>query len=88
LTSLFEARYHLIEPDARLVYTYDLHHSGNFHSINLASLLLEAEGARTSVAYTEQIVFLDGKDGTASRQTGTEAQFAAIAGVLGVEAEA
>lgn len=73
--TLFEARYHVIEHARRLVYTYDLHHSGRFHSVTLSSLELAAEGAGTRVAYTEQIVFLDGKDGTADRRHGTNIQF-------------
>ena len=39
---------------------------GGFHSVTLSSLELEAEGDGTRVSYTEQIVFLDGKDGTAT----------------------
>jgi uncharacterized protein YndB with AHSA1/START domain len=87
LVSLFEARFHLIEQDRRLVYDYDLHHGGNFHSVTLSSLTLEPEGRSTRVSYTEQIVFLDGKDGTASREHGTSLQFAAIEkAILGKEA--
>jgi uncharacterized protein YndB with AHSA1/START domain len=78
LVSLFEARYHVIEQDRRLVYDYDLHHGGNFHSVTLSSLVLEPEDRSTRVTYTEQIVFLDGKDGTASREHGTALQFAEI----------
>lgn len=44
----------------------------------LSSLELEAEGDGTRVSYTEQIVFLDGKDGTADRRHGTELQFGMI----------
>jgi uncharacterized protein YndB with AHSA1/START domain len=73
--TLFEARFHLIEPNQRLVYAYDLHHSGSFHSVTLSSLTLEAEGNGTVVSYTEQIVFLDGQDGTPSRRHGTDLQF-------------
>jgi uncharacterized protein YndB with AHSA1/START domain len=86
LVSLFEARFHLIEQDRRLVYDYDLHHGGNFHSVTLSSLTLESEGYSTRVSYTEQIVFLDGKDGTASREHGTALQFAEIEkAILGKE---
>jgi len=74
----YEARFHVIEPGRRLVYDYDLHRAGSFHSVTLSSLELEAEGAGTRVAYTEQIVFLDGKDGTADRRHGTEFQFGMI----------
>ena len=42
---------------------------GGFHSVTLSSLELEAEGDGTRDSYTEQIVFLDGKDGTADPGT-------------------
>jgi len=80
--SLFEARFHFIEQDRKLVYSYDLHLNGAFHSVTLSSLILEPEGGSTRVSYTEQIVFLDGRDGTADRQHGTELQFATIETVL------
>jgi len=73
-TTLYEARYHLIEPE-RLVYAYDLYHSGRFHSVTLSSLTLDGENGGTAVSYTEQIVFLDGEDGTESRRHGTNLQF-------------
>lgn len=82
LVTRFEARFHLIEPDRRLVYAYDLHHGGSFHSVTLSSLHLEPEKGRTRVTYTEQIVFLDGRDGTADRQHGTELQYAMIEQVI------
>jgi uncharacterized protein YndB with AHSA1/START domain len=78
LATFYEARFHLIEPDQRLIYAYDLHHDGGFHSVTLASLVLEPEGAKTRVSYTEQIVFLNGRDGTADRQHGTELQYSMI----------
>lgn len=82
MTALYEARFHLVEPDRRLVYDYDLHHDGLFTSVTLSSLFIEPEGARTRVVYTEQIVFLDGKDGTAGRKHGTEAQWEKLETVL------
>jgi hypothetical protein len=48
----------------------------NFHSVTLSSVELEAEGDGTRVSYTEQIFFLDGKDGTAD--PGTELPFGMI----------
>lgn len=82
LVTLFEARFHAIEPDRRLVYAYDLHLGGSFNSVTLASLELTPDGARTRVAYTEQIVFLDGRDGTAGRKHGTELHYAMIEQVV------
>lgn len=75
METLFEARFHVIEPAKRLVYAYDLHHSGRFHSVTLSSLELAAEGDKTRVSYTEQIVFLYGNDGTADRRHSTGIQF-------------
>jgi uncharacterized protein YndB with AHSA1/START domain len=82
MTALYEARFHLVDPDRRLVYAYDLHHDDRFTSVTLSSLFIEPEGARTRVAYTEQITFLDGKDGTASRKHGTELQWEKLETVL------
>jgi uncharacterized protein YndB with AHSA1/START domain len=78
MSTLYEARFHLIEPDRRLVYAYDLHLSGRFHSVTLASLWLEPDTGKTRVVYTEQIIFLDGRDGTMERRRGTELQYAMI----------
>ena len=82
VTTLFEARYHVIEPDSRLVYAYDLHLSGALHSITLSSLDLRTEGEQTRVSYTEQIVFMDGQDGVDMRRGGTEWHFQTIESLL------
>ncbi len=87
-TTGYTARFHLIEPDQRIIYAYDLHHSGRFHSVTLSSLFLQGEAGRTHVSYTEQIVFIDGRDGTGDRQHGTELMFAAIANTLGMKENA
>jgi uncharacterized protein YndB with AHSA1/START domain len=82
MTTLFEGRYHLIEPGHRLVYVYDLRLSGELHSVTLSSLDLEPDGDRTRVTYTEQIVFMDGQDGIEMRRDGTEGQFERIESML------
>ncbi|MEE2692795.1 MAG: SRPBCC domain-containing protein [Pseudomonadota bacterium] len=82
MTAIYEARYHLVEPNRRLVYDYDLHHDDRFHSVTLSSLFIEPDGAHTRVAYTEQIVFLNGEDGTASRRHGTELQWEKLETVM------
>lgn len=84
-TTLFEAHYQLIEQDHRIVFAYNLHQSGIFSSVTLASLDLEPQSSQTQLTYTEQIVFLDGKDSTAERQQEAERQLAAIAKVLGLD---
>jgi uncharacterized protein YndB with AHSA1/START domain len=78
MTTLYEGRFHLIEQNERLIFAYDLHLSGVFHSVTLATLVLRANGTRTDVSYTEQIAFLDGSNGTAQRKEGTEFGFATI----------
>jgi uncharacterized protein YndB with AHSA1/START domain len=83
--SRYEARFHLIEPGQRIIYVYDLHHADRFHSVTMASLVLQPQANRTNVSYTEQIVFIDGRDGTADRQHGTEPMFATIESVLGLQ---
>jgi len=82
MVTLFQARFHLIKPDRRLIYDYDLYLGGRFHSVTLSSLVLEPEGGRTHIAYTEQIVFLDGRDGTAGREHGVGLQLDAIERLL------
>jgi len=78
LTTRFEARHHLIEPDRRLIFVYDLFLNDALHSVTLASLRLEPAGERTKVTYAEQIAFLDGEDGTEMRRSGTEPHFVRI----------
>jgi uncharacterized protein YndB with AHSA1/START domain len=80
-----EARFHLVDPARRLIYVHDLHRAGSFHSITLASVLIEADAGRTHLAYTEQITFLDGTDGTADRQRSAEQQLAALENALRLE---
>lgn len=82
MTTLFEGRYHVIEPGRRLVYVYDLRLSGELHSVTLSSLDLEPDGDRTRVSYTEQIVFMDGEDGIEKRRDGTEEAFETIENML------
>lgn len=78
MTTLFEARYHVIEPGRRLVYVYHLHLSGELHSVTLSSLDIEPDGDKTRVSYTDQIVFMDGQDGTEMRRGRTEWHFESI----------
>lgn len=80
--TLCESRFHLIAPNRRLIYDHDLRHDDSFHSVGLSSLLVEPDGACTRISYTEQIVFLDGRDGTAGQKHGTGIHWAALEAVL------
>ena len=74
--TLFVARYHVIEPNQRLVYMYDMHVSDLHLSVSLATIELTPMSAGgTRMTFTEQAAFLDGKDGTKSRETGTAVHF-------------
>ncbi|MFL6696838.1 MAG: SRPBCC family protein [Vitreoscilla sp.] len=83
--TLFSARYHLIEPQARLVYVYDMHLSGRHHSVSLATVEFIGDPEGTRLRFTEQVTFVDGtdgRDGTLSRKRGTNAHLDRIASVL------
>jgi hypothetical protein len=49
-----------------------MHHGGRHLSVSRAAAELTPLG-RTRMAFTEQATFLDGEDGTASRERGTAA---------------
>lgn len=75
--TLFVARYYAIEPDARIVYIYDMRLGpklGTHHSVSLATVDLLPAGGGTKLVFSESVVFLDGTaaaEGTASRERGT-----------------
>jgi uncharacterized protein YndB with AHSA1/START domain len=69
--SEFEAVYHDVIPNERLVYGYVLHLNDKKISVSLATMELRAEGPKTTLAVTEQGVFLDGYDDAGSREHGT-----------------
>lgn len=84
ITTAFSARYHAIVPNERLVYAYDMHRGEQHLSVSLATVELRATaGGGTHMTFTEQAAFLDGEDGTKSRQAGTAAHFDRLPAVLG-----
>lgn len=67
----FEAVYHDVVADSRLVYAYAMHLDGRKISVSLATLeLLPAPGS-TRLVLTEQGAFLDGYDDAGARARGT-----------------
>ena len=82
-TVRFTARYHVIIPDARLVYVYDLDGCDRNQSVSLVSVdFAPTASGGTRMTFTEQIVFCDGQDGVESRRHGTAEGFANLAKVL------
>ena len=72
VTSTFDAVYHDIVPNERVVYTYEMHLDDRKISVSLATLQLKPAGARrTTLSVTEQGAFLDGYDDAGSRERGT-----------------
>jgi uncharacterized protein YndB with AHSA1/START domain len=71
VVSTFDATYHDVIANERLVYSYEMHLDDKKISVSLATLQLKAEGTRTAVTITEQGVFLDGYDDAGSREQGT-----------------
>ncbi|GEN07974.1 Uncharacterized conserved protein YndB, AHSA1/START domain [Myxococcus fulvus] len=81
--SVFTARYHSIIPNERLVYVYDMHVGDKHLSVSLATVELHAtKTGGTRMVFTEQATFLDGADGTRSREGGTAEHFDRLGRVL------
>ena len=69
----FDAVYHDIVPNERIVYTYEMHLDDRKISVSLATLQIKPAGAgRTKLSVTEQGAFLDGYD-DAARANGARA---------------
>jgi uncharacterized protein YndB with AHSA1/START domain len=77
--TIFVARYHDIVEGERIVFDYDMHYDGMHRSVSLATVEIKGVAAGAQLVFTEQIVFLDGNDGTASREHGTAAHLDRIA---------
>ena len=79
----YVARFHRIDPDALLVYAYDMFHGKELLSVSLGTVAFEATKAGgTKMTYTEQGVFFDEGAGMSRRQ-GTEELFDRLGRVLG-----
>jgi uncharacterized protein YndB with AHSA1/START domain len=82
----FDARYHDIVPDQRIVYAYDMYLDETRISVSLATVELKPEGAGTRLIFTEQGSFLDGHDVPSLREQGTGSLLDALAAELRREA--
>jgi uncharacterized protein YndB with AHSA1/START domain len=72
MTTTFDAIYHDIIPQKRIVYTYEMHLDARKISVSLATLEIEPAGVgRTKLKICEQGAFLDGYDDAGSRERGT-----------------
>jgi len=71
VVSTFDATYHDVIPNERLVYSYVMHLNDKKISVSLATMQLKAEGNKTTLQVSELGAFLDGYDDAGSREHGT-----------------
>ena len=71
LVTTFDAVYHDVIPNERLVYSYQMFQDEKKISVSLATLQLKARGSQTTLTVTEQGAFLDGYDDAGKREHGT-----------------
>ncbi|HWI27197.1 MAG TPA: SRPBCC family protein [Stellaceae bacterium] len=71
IVSTFDALYHDVIANERLVYSYDMYLDDKKISVSLATMQLKAQGGKTVLKVTEQGAFLDGYDDADSRERGT-----------------
>jgi uncharacterized protein YndB with AHSA1/START domain len=71
MVSTFDATYHDVVPNARLIYSYQLFLDDKKISVSLATMQLKDADGRTTLKVTEQGAFLDGYDDAGSREKGT-----------------
>jgi uncharacterized protein YndB with AHSA1/START domain len=78
----FDAKYHEIVADERIVYSYDLFVGGTQLSTSLATLEFVPEGNRTRLTMTEQGVYYDGHEDPKLREEGTRLLLDAVAAAV------
>jgi uncharacterized protein YndB with AHSA1/START domain len=71
VVSTFDAIYHDVIPNERLVYAYEMSMDDRKISVSLATVQLKSAGGKTTLTITEQGAFLDGYDDAGSREQGT-----------------
>jgi uncharacterized protein YndB with AHSA1/START domain len=72
VVTTFDAIYHDIVPEERIVYTYEMHLNEAKISVSLATMqITRVNDTETKLAITEQGAFLDGYDDAGSREHGT-----------------
>jgi len=72
MTTDFQATYHDIVPNERIILVYDMYHNGDKLSVSLLTLELKAEGDKTRLIHTEQGSYLvGGREAVVSREHGT-----------------
>ena len=81
-TTTFDATYHNIVPDERIVCSYAMTLDGNPISASLATIELVPEGSGTRLTLTEHGAFLDDFDNADQREQGTNELLGALGAAL------
>ena len=71
VVSTFDAIYHDVVADERIIYAYEMRLDERKISVSLATLELKPAGTATRLVMTEQGAFLDGYDDAGSREHGS-----------------
>lgn len=83
LVSDFQAVYHDLVPDERIILVYDLFHDASKLSVSLLTLEFRPEGAGTRLLHTEQASYLSGGvEAVKGREHGTAWHIDNLAAVL------
>jgi len=69
--SAFEAVYHDIVPDRRIVFAYSMRIDDRLISVSLTTIEFWPDGEGAKVSFTEQGAFVDGYDDAGARERGT-----------------
>lgn len=72
IESIYTSHYHLIEPNERLIYAFDMRVGGEQFSVSLAGVELRDIDGGTELTYTEQGFFFVGDYDADGRARGTE----------------
>ena len=80
--SRFDAVYHEIVEDQRIVFTYDMRVDGVHLSVSVTSIELTPTAGGTLLTFTEQGVYFDGHEDPALRRQGTADLLDALGRVL------
>jgi uncharacterized protein YndB with AHSA1/START domain len=82
VVSTFDAVYHDVVADERIVYAYEMHLDDRKISVSLATLELKSAGTDARLVMTQQGAFLDGYDDAGSREHGSNFLLDALGNLL------
>ena len=71
IETIYTAHFHLIEPNVRLLYAFDMHVAGDHFSVSLAGVEFDDTPGGTELTYTEQAFFLVGEYDAEERSQGS-----------------